>query len=104
MQIGTGRCTGYAASMSQRQGCLGQLLSLFGGDTRERAGPAGRPKPVAMPPVTINKKFISFAESSFFRVLQQAIGDQGHLLAEVALNRLLWLPESWWNKIQYETV
>lgn len=87
-------------------GCLGLLLRLFGrsfDDGRDSGGGGD-----AMPRVMVSTKFVSPAEANFFRVIRTVVGNRGHVLAQVALNRLLFLPGSertdpgrsaWANKI-----
>src|SRR5258708_4799703 len=70
-------------------------------------------KGTALPKVQINKYFISDAEADFFRVLKRVVGDKGHILAQVSLRQLLWMPGSnqtnpgrttWGNKIAARSV
>ena len=65
-----------------------------------------------MPKVMVNKRFVTFAEADFYRVLRSIVGDRGHILAQVALNRLLFFPgnrqtegrASWQNKVARKSV
>ena len=61
----------------------------------------------------INKRFISANEQRLFHTLQRYYGtgdhSRGHVLAEVALNRLLYLPNgpgraSWQNRIRGRSI
>jgi hypothetical protein len=65
------------------------------------------------PKVQVNKFFISNAEADFFRVLMGVVGDEGHILAQVSLRQLLWMPGSnqtnpgraiWHNKIAARSI
>jgi len=67
----------------------------------------------ALPEVHLNKKFITYAEAGFYRVLYQVVGDRGIILAQVALNRLLYFPgnnqtnpgkQMWRNKTGQKSV
>ena len=87
-------------------GCLGRLIQLLtGGGAGEAGAPTGG---AALPRVMVSTKFISKAEADFFRVLRHTVGDRGHVLAQVALNQLLFFPGSnkgspgraaWQNKV-----
>lgn len=93
---------------TEPRGCLGLILSLFGLSSRTQgAAPAG------LPDVRVNRYFVSDAEASFFRVLRSVVGDRGHVLAQVSLRQLLWLPGNsrsnpgrgtWQNKVAARTV
>ncbi len=85
--------------MSEPAGCLG---FLFGRRSNVDAAQDSLPK------VMVNKFFVSNAEADFFRVLIRGVGANGHILAQVSLGRLLFLPGSnqsnpgratWSNKI-----
>lgn len=61
----------------------------------------------------VNKYFLSGAECNFFRVLRHVVEPRGYVLAQVALNRLLYLPGSsktnpgrgkWWGHIAQKSV
>jgi very-short-patch-repair endonuclease len=61
----------------------------------------------------MNKYFVSDAEADFFRVLQRVVAGRAHVLAQVSLRQLLWLPGSnqtnpgrsaWQNKIAAKSV
>jgi very-short-patch-repair endonuclease len=67
----------------------------------------------ALPQVQLNKKFISYAEVEFFRVLQQIVGGNGLILAQVSLKQLLYFPgnnqtnpgrRTWQNKVAQRCV
>lgn len=67
----------------------------------------------AHPKVQINKYFVSEAETNFFRVLRNVVGDRAHILAQVSVGRLLWMPgndrtnpgwSKWRNKISARSV
>lgn len=56
----------------------------------------------------VSTKFVSPAEANFFRVLRHVVGDRGHVLSQVALNRVLFFPgntrsdpgrAAWRNKV-----
>jgi hypothetical protein len=85
------------------------LVALKSGTQRPAAGGKG----AAMPKVQVNKFFVSNAEADFFRVLKRVVGDRGHVLAQVSLRQLLWMPGSnqtnpgratWGNKIAARSV
>ncbi len=86
--------------MSGKAGCLGFLFGKIGSVAdRDRQ---------TMPKVMINKFFVTNAEADFYRVLCRVVGTKGHILAQVSLGQLLYLPGSnqtnpgrgaWWNKI-----
>jgi hypothetical protein len=87
-----------------RLGCLGEFLRLFG-FADEIAE--------TLPRVMVNKFFVSTAEADFFRVLVRVVGNRGHVLAQVSLNQLLYLPGNeqqnpgrgkWWNKMSRRSV
>lgn len=89
------------------QGCLGFLFRLFGAG----AGPS-RPG-AALPKVQVNRYFVSEAEANFFRVLRSVVGSRGHVLAQVSLRQLLWMPgtnqsnpgrSTWQNKIAAKSI
>ncbi len=88
------------------RGCLGFLFKLFTGDEQDE-------KQAAFPKIQINKYFISDAEADFFRVLTRVVSDRGHILAQVSLKQLFWLPgrnqdtpgrATWQNKINQKAV
>jgi len=96
----------------EQKGCLGMLLSLFGGagdsGSSSSTGAGGDP-----PPVAVNRYFITAAEQSFFGVLKQVVGDRGHVLAQVSLRQLVYFPGSnkgtpgraaWQNKVAQRPV
>lgn len=65
------------------------------------------------PQVRVNKYFVSDAEADFFRVLTRVVAGRAHVLAQVSLRQLLWLPGSnqtnpgrstWQNKIAAKSV
>ena len=89
----------------ERRGCLGFLFGRSPAQRRDAS--AGPPK------VLVNKYFISEAEAGFFRVLMRVVAGRGHVLAQVSLRQLLWLPGSnqsnpgrsaWQNKIAAKSV
>ncbi|MCS7034946.1 MAG: DUF2726 domain-containing protein, partial [Phycisphaerae bacterium] len=91
----------------QPNGCLGFVFHLFGfgGETRRASAP--------LPKVQVNKYFVSNAEANFFRVLKRVVGDRGHVLAQVSLRQLLWIPgdnqsnpgrAAWQNRIDKRSV
>jgi len=63
-----------------------------------------------VPKVRVNRYFVSDREQRFFHTLKDAVGEQGHVLTLVALNRLIYLPRtgrqhmSWFNKISRRSV
>lgn len=88
-------------------GCLGVLLRLFG------IGGESRPRSNSLPKAQVNKYFVSNAEADFFRVLKRVVGDRGHVLAQVSLRQLLWMPgnnqsnpgrSAWQNRIDKRSV
>lgn len=87
-------------------GCLGSLLGMFIGK-RQDQNTDGIPK------VQISNRFISNAEADFFRVLTKVVGNRGHILAQVSLKQLLYLPgkdqttpgrRTWQNKINQRSL
>jgi Protein of unknown function (DUF2726) len=66
----------------------------------------------APPPVMVNKQFIGPQAQRLFHTLQRHYGPTGHVLAEVALNRLIYFPNSadrkrrarWWGRIAQRSV
>lgn len=86
----------------QPQGCIGFLVRMFGGAGRSAGGDLH-----SLPEIHISKKFPTDAEAEFFRVLRSVIGDRGHILVQVSLRQLLYLPGNhstpgrtvWQNKI-----
>lgn len=80
--------------MPEPLGCLGQFLRPFLGprDTDVPADAALRSADV--PKVMVNNRFVSQAEGAFYRVLREVVGSRGHVLTQVALNRLLFFPGS----------
>jgi hypothetical protein len=63
--------------------------------------------------VQVDKRFVTDAEASFFRVLRKVVGDRGHVLAQVSLKQLLWFPgnaksnpgrATWENKVRARSV
>ena len=92
--------------MSQPKGCLlGWLFTLLG----DRPPASAPPLPNVMP----NKFFITDAERAFFLVLRQVTGTRAHILAQVSLKQLLYLPGSntsnpgrstWQNKINQRSL
>jgi len=88
--------------MTEPKGCLvGFLANLFSASHRPAAG---------MPRVMVNKRFVSPAEGEFFRVLRAVVGTRGHVLAQVSLRQLLYLPDKgpgvqpWRNKTAQRTI
>ncbi len=90
----------------EARGCV---WFLFG----RRRRSAGRADGGAFPKVQINKFFVSNAEGDLIRVLRHVIGNRGHILAQVSLRQLLWMPgnnqsnpgrSSWQNKIAARAV
>jgi hypothetical protein len=89
-------------------GCLfSWFSSLFGGGIA-----ASSPDAAKLPRVIVNKRFVSPAEEDFFRVLRHVVGERGHVLAQVALGRLVWFPpgqekglvQRWRNKVAQKSV
>jgi hypothetical protein len=87
----------------QRIGCLGFLFGRF---PEKGSG-------IAIPKVMVSNRFVSEAEANFFRVLQRVVGTRGHVLAQVSLKQLLFLPGSnqsnpgravWQNKINQRSI
>ncbi|OYP37220.1 DUF2726 domain-containing protein [Rhodopirellula sp. MGV] len=72
---------------SQRSGCLGFLLKLFGIGTGDRAEGL---KPGL--PYRLRDKFLSPAELSFYRILVQAVGQQFSINNKVRLWDVLYVP------------
>jgi very-short-patch-repair endonuclease len=92
---------------SEPQGCLGMILRALGLEL------AGRGAGLQPAQVRVNKYFITNAEADFFRVLRVVVADRGHILAQVSLRQLLWLPgnnhsnpgrSAWQNKIAAKSV
>ena len=88
-------------------GCLpGVIAKLLGGSGSDAGEQTSRPT------VRLNKKFVSESEAGFFRVLREVVGKRGHVLAQVALNRLVSLPKDqdaslrqrWQNKVAQRSV
>lgn len=88
-------------------GCLGFLFGSSQQSTTTKTSAALLPK------AQLNKYFISDAEANFFRVLHRVVGERGHILAQVSLRRLIWLPgdnktnsgrATWQNKIAAKSV
>ncbi len=86
----------------QNRGCLppwlAKLISMFAAD------PPG-PK---FPKMNVNTKFITPAETNFYRVLAQVLGDRGVILMQVSMGQLIFLPggeksnpgrQAWFNKL-----
>ena len=92
---------------SQPAGCLGFVSRLLGWVPAEsQAG-------LSLPKVMVSNRFVSGAEADFFRVLQRVVGLRGHVLAQVSLKQLLFLPGSnqsnpgraaWQNKINQRSL
>lgn len=91
-----------------RTSWLPRFCGLFGFERQIRIGDEA-----GLPDVRINWYFISDAEAAFFRVLRSVVGDHGHVLAQVSLRQLLWLPGNsrsnpgrgvWQNKVAARTV
>ncbi len=111
--------TEQANHMSQSNiGCFGMLLRLLGlapqrrGHEDVRGRPSDAPA-ASLPPVMVNKFFVSPTEGHFFRLLRNSVGPRGHVLAQVSLGRLLYLPggnannpgrASWSNKVARKSV
>ena len=94
-------------SLASRPGCLGRLFAAFLPRPPEPEAPAtdaaGRTLP--MPKAMVSTKFVTPAELDFYRVLTRVLAGRGHILAQVALNRVLFLPnqpgrQSWSNKLR----
>ena len=92
-------------------GCIAVALIIAGLAGTKRPAPRGNG--AALPKVQVNRYFISNAEADFFRVLKSVVGDKGHVLAQVSLRQLLWMPgsnqtnpgrASWSNKIAARSV
>lgn len=66
----------------------------------------------APPKVMVNKQFIGPQAQRLFHTLKRYYGESGHVLAEVALNRLLYLPTAgdrklrarWWGRISQRSI
>lgn len=67
----------------------------------------------AFPKVQVNRYFVSDAEANFFRVLEHVVGSRGHVLAQVSLRQLLWMPGNnktnpgraiWQNKVAARSI
>ena len=91
--------------LASRPGCLGRLFAAFvSRPSAERGG--GRDKQVLPPPrAMLSKMFVTHAELDFYRVLTRVLAGRGHVLVQVALNRVLFLPGqpargSWTNKVR----
>src|SRR4051812_13158522 len=65
------------------RGCLGFLFP-------SRTDPS--PTPTTPPRVMINKYFISNPQTDFFRALRSVVSTRAHILAQVSLRQLLYLP------------
>lgn len=95
---------------------LDWLWNALGCGAVESADAAvGRPgaPPPQLPRVMINRQFISPQEQRLFHTLQRYYGigpsARGHVLAEVALNRLLYFPnapgrQSWQNRVNTRSI
>jgi hypothetical protein len=92
--------------MSDPPGCLGFLLGLLRNNSAESAE-------ADLPEVRINKRFVTFAEADFFRVLRKVMGESAHVLAQVPIAQLLWFPgnnysnpgrQEWRNRVAQRTV
>jgi len=98
--------SGIVPFMREQSGCFGFLLGLF----RDNSG---RTDLADLPRVQVNKRFVSYAEADFFRVLRNVVGDSGHILAQVSLGQMLWFPgnsqsnpgrQGWRNRVAAKTV
>ncbi len=90
----------------QRKGCLPaclRFLASFGSQ---------EPEP-SLPKMMVNKKFITASEKNFYLVLRHVLGERGHVLAQVSLAQLIYLPgtnntnpgrATWWNKLSRRSV
>jgi len=86
---------------SEPKGCLiGFLANLLGGGRGDTSA--------QMPKVMVNKFFITQAEQAFFRVLQTVVAPRAHIMCQVSLRQVLFLPgsnqsnpgrQSWQNRI-----
>ena len=97
---------------AERRGCVGivakLLVAVFG--KPEAAGGGGKTLPE--PRVMVSTKFITPAEQSFYGVLIRVVGDRGHILAQVAINQLLFFPGNrgtpgrlaWQNKVKQRSI
>jgi hypothetical protein len=98
----------YLSSMNNQRGCLGTLIDWIVGNRSTATTRTG-----VMPKIQVNKYFVSNGEADFYRVLKRVVGDKGHVLAQVSLRQLLWLPgnnqsnpgrAAWQNKIAAKSV
>lgn len=94
-------------------GCLGTILSLLGICPQEGGQPSNGRQSPPLPRVAVNQFFVSPTEGHFFRLLRTAVGPRGHVLAQVSLGRLLYLPgnnasnagrAAWSNKVSRKSV
>ena len=91
--------------LASRPGCLGRLFAAFLKRPDQADAPASRKAVLPPPKATVSTKFVTPAELNFYRVLTGVLAGRGHVLAQVALNRVLFLPkqpgrQSWSNKLR----
>ena len=95
--------TGFMSKQTQNTGCLmGWLSNLFGND-----GEASKTE-LAPPSIMVSKQFFTAAEKSFYRVMQQCIGDDKVIFVQVSLQQLFFLKgksqPTWRNKMRARSV
>lgn len=91
----------------QNRGCLpGWIARIIAGIDSQSTGPT-------LPKMNINTKFITPAETNFYRVLSQVLGTRGIVLMQVSLGQLVYVPGSnnansgrttWWNKLSRRSI
>ena len=95
--------------LDSRPGCLGRLFAAFLSRPHEDASTSeasvAKQGPLPPPRAMVSTKFVTPAELNFYRVLTRVLAGRGHVLAQVALNRVLFLPGqpargSWSNKMR----
>jgi hypothetical protein len=91
---------------TQLSGCLSSFFAMFFGKRQHQ-------NTDQIPKVQISNRFISNAEADFFRVLTKVVGNRGHILAQISLKQLLYLPgkdqttpgrRTWQNKINQRSL
>lgn len=80
-------------SPSQNQGCLTAILKLF--------GVKFAPEIIPEIPYRQRDDFLSSAEFSFYKVLQQAVGTEMAICPKVGLNDLFYVPRSVENSLAH---
>lgn len=90
--------------MAEKTGCLLGWLLGGGGDATDAD---------ALPEVRLSDRFISTAETNFYRVLRQTVGDAAIIAMQASLNQLLYFPgnnrgnparASWQNRVRGRAV